>query len=178
MTPAGAATDFLLESAVYRLLEQAGLQPPRHGMLDHSPPFEPNEAIVLKGQAQGLLHKSELGAVRFLPYDRAVLQVAALEMQQRIAAEGFEWSGALVCERLTIARSEGLPTEAFVSLTKGTGGWTLLVGFGGLQAEAIAELAAPLCSPWTSSLQSRPSRNCSTICSGASGSARCAAPTR
>ncbi len=147
MTPGAAVPGFLSEPEVYGLLTRAGLKPPRHGMLGQPLPFESNEPIVLKGQGRGLLHKSELGAVRFPPYHLPALESAATEMKLRIEADGFEWIGAMVCERIAIARIDGLPTEAFVSLTHGEGGWSLLLGFGGLQAEAIAEPVPPLCWP-------------------------------
>ncbi len=147
MTPGAAVPGFLSEPEVYDLLARGGLKPPRHGMLGQPLPFESSEPIVLKGQGRGLLHKSELGAVRFLPYHLPGLESAATEMKLRIEADGFEWIGAMVCERIPVARSEGLPTEAFVSLTNGEGGWSLLFGFGGLQAEAIAEPVPPLCWP-------------------------------
>ena len=147
MTLHDAVTAFLSEPEVYGLLRKAGINPPRHGMLGTHLPFEASQPIVLKGQGVGLLHKSDIGAVRFLPQDLPQLNAAAREMKQRVEAEGFEWLGALVCERIAIARSEGLPTEAFVSLTHGEGGWTLLFGFGGLQAEALAEPVPPLCWP-------------------------------
>lgn len=147
MTLHDAVPAFLSEPDVYGLLRKAGINPPRHGMLGTTLAFESGQPIVLKGQGVGLLHKSDHGAVRFLPNDPPQLHDAAREMQARIELDGFEWSGALVCERIAIARSEGLPTEAFVSLTHGEGGWTLLFGFGGLQAEAIAEPVPPLCWP-------------------------------
>lgn len=147
MTFRDVATAFLSESEVYDLVRKAGINPPRHGMLGTPLHFESSQPIVLKGQGVGLLHKSDLGAVRFLPFDIPQLHVASHEMQQQVEAGGFAWIGALVCERIAIARSEGLPTEAFVSLTHGEGGWTLLFGFGGLQAEAIAEPVPPLCWP-------------------------------
>lgn len=147
MTPGAALPGFLPEPEVYGLLARAGLKPPRHGMLGHPLPFESNEPIVLKGQGRGLLHKSELGAVCFLPFQLPELESAATEMKLRIEADGFEWSGALVCERIAIARIDGLPTEGFVSLTLGEGGWALLFGFGGLQAEALAGPVPPLCWP-------------------------------
>ncbi len=147
MTSRDAVAAFLSEPEVYGLVRKAGINPPHHGMLGTSLPFDSNQPIVLKGQAVGVLHKSELGAVRFLPFDLPQLHAAAGEMKQRIEASGSAWTGALVCEQIAIARSEGLPTEALVSLTHGEGGWTLLFGFGGLQAEAISEPVPPLCWP-------------------------------
>ncbi|MBI3131675.1 MAG: CoA-binding protein [Acidobacteria bacterium] len=145
MTTAQATrTDFLHEADTHALLAQVGWVPPRHGWLDRPLPFQPGEPIVLKGLAEGLWHKSELGALRFLPFDPGALQAAAEVMRGKVEGEGYPWIGALVCERVPIARAEGLPTEAFVSLTKGEGGWTLILGLGGLQAEAMGEAIPPL----------------------------------
>ena len=135
---------FLHEGACYDLLTRAGLQPPRHGWLGQRPPFAPGESVVVKGIAEGLWHKSELGAVRFLVFEEAALSVAATEMRARVEAEGYPWIGALVCEAIQMPRSPGLPTEAFAALTKGEGGWTLVLGLGGMQADALGVLAPPL----------------------------------
>lgn len=152
MTLLSAVPTFVSELAVFGLAEKAGLRPPRHGLLGQSLPFEPGEPVVLKGQGEGLLHKSEHGAVRFLPFQAADLEVAAADMRRGVEAGGFDWTGALVCERIAIARAEGLPTEGFVSLGKGEGGWALLLGLGGLQAEALAAPVPPLVWPidWVS----------------------------
>ncbi len=135
---------FLHEGACYDLLTRAGLHPPPHGWLGESLPFTPGESVVMKGIAEGLWHKSELGAVRFLSYESKPLKLAAKEIQARVEAEGFPWIGALVCERIRMATSPGLPTEGFASLTKGEGGWTLVLGLGGMQANALGALAPPL----------------------------------
>lgn len=137
-------TGFLHEAACYALLSKAGLNPPRHGWLGEELPFAPGEAVVVKGLGEGLWHKSELGAVRFLPFDIPVLEKATEEMRARVEAAGHEWLGTLVCERITPARAEGLPAEAFAALTLGEGGWTLVLGLGGLQADALGALAPPL----------------------------------
>ncbi|HJW08633.1 MAG TPA: CoA-binding protein, partial [Holophagaceae bacterium] len=65
-------------------------------------------------------------------------------MRQRVEAAGHAWIGAIACERIPIAQSGEMPSEAFASLTRGEGGWTLLLGFGGMRAEALAKLAPPL----------------------------------
>ncbi|HJW32529.1 MAG TPA: CoA-binding protein [Holophagaceae bacterium] len=148
-------TDFLHEADTHALLAKVGWVPPRHGWLGDALPFQAGEPVVLKGLAEGLWHKSELGALRFLPYDTGALQAAAEVMRGKVEGEGYPWIGALVCERVAIARSEGLPTEAFVSLTKGDGGWTLILGLGGLQAEAMGEAIPPLRwpIPWVDPIQ-------------------------
>ncbi len=141
--PTGSA-GFLHEEACYGLLSRAGLHPPRHGWLGKHLPFAPGESVVVKGIAEGLWHKSELNAVRFLTFESDALASAWDEMRTRVEAEGYPWIGALVCERIQMASSPGLPTEGFVALTKGEGGWTLVLGLGGMQADALGAVAPPL----------------------------------
>ncbi|MDE3246749.1 MAG: CoA-binding protein, partial [Acidobacteriota bacterium] len=144
MNPRAAGAGFLHEAACYGLLSRAGLHPPKHGWLGSSLPFAEGEPVVVKGIAEGLWHKSELGAVRFLPCEGGALARAAEEMRSRVEAEGHPWIGALVCERIAMATSPGLPAEGFAALTKGEGGWTCVLGLGGLQADALGALAPPL----------------------------------
>jgi acyl-CoA synthetase (NDP forming) len=138
---------FLCEADAYPLLEQAGLHPPRHGRTDGILPFAPGEAVVLKGLGDEVWHKSELGCVRFRAFDAASASTEMNAMRTGVEAAGHRWLGGLVCERITGHRHEALPTEAFVSLVRGAAGWTVLCGFGGLSAEALAELAPPLLWP-------------------------------
>lgn len=126
------------------MLARAGIRPPDHGFAGDRPPFEPGCPVVLKGLAEELWHKSELGAVEFLPYDAAAIAALAGQMKARIEASGRSWIGALVCERVHVARAEGLPSEGFVSLFRHETGWIALVGLGGLQAEALAGMAPVL----------------------------------
>lgn len=168
MTPTETArSTFLPEHTAYALLAEAGLEPPRHAVLSalapgsaaagsasgpssprtHAPadplPFASAEPIVLKGLGDELWHKSELGCVRFIPFDLARLTQEAAGMRQRIEAHRHTWIDALVCERISIQRSRDLPSEGFVSLSRTEAGWVILCGFGGLQANALAELAPP-----------------------------------
>ncbi len=142
LTPA-APSAFVHEFAAYELLERAGLHPPRHGVLGGFLPFSAGEPIVLKGIADELWHKSELGCVRFLPFDVDRLNHEAGAMLLRTQAEGHAWVDALVCERIEIQRTRDLPSEAFVALSHTDAGWVILCGFGGLQANTLAELAPP-----------------------------------
>lgn len=134
---------FLCESEAYELLARAGIRPPRHGIVGGFLPFTPEEPIVLKGLGDELWHKSELGCVRFLPFDPARLTQEAAAMRERVDAHGHTWIDALVCERIAIQRNRDIPSEAFVSLSRTDAGWVILCGFGGLQANALAELAPP-----------------------------------
>ncbi len=135
---------FVSEAEAYALLARAGWSVPRHGCLDHPLPFAPGDRVVLKGLGEDLWHKSELGAVRFAPFDAVEFKREADDMRARVEAAGHRWLGALVCERIAIARAEGLPTEGFVSLSRQEAGWMALVGCGGMQADAIAAHVPPL----------------------------------
>jgi acyl-CoA synthetase (NDP forming) len=135
---------FVHEAEAYVLLERAGLRPPRHGVAGGFLPFAAGEPVVVKGLGDEVWHKSELGAVRFLPFEDRRVSTTAAEMRQRLESSGHRWIDGLVCEKITIAHSEQLPTEAFVSLARGEAGWAVLCGFGGLSTEALAELAPPL----------------------------------
>jgi acyl-CoA synthetase (NDP forming) len=138
---------FVHEAEAYAVLARAGLQPPRHAFFGDTCPFGPEEPVVLKGLGDELWHKSELGAVHFLPFDEFTVEREVATMRVRIEAAGHRWIGGLVCEKIPARRNDTLPTEGFVSLSRGDAGWTALFGFGGLQADALAELAAPCCWP-------------------------------
>lgn len=145
MSPLATATRsaFVGEAEAYDLLAQAGLRPPRHGVVGGFLPFSPGEPVVLKGLGEELWHKSELGAVRFADFDPVALASEAAKMRERVEAAGHAWIDGLVCERVLLQRNGDLPSEAFVSLSRTDAGWVVLFGFGGLQANALAELAAP-----------------------------------
>lgn len=138
---------FIDEAEIYRLAARAGLRPPRHARWGSPMPFDDGEPIVLKGLVRDLWHKSEAGALRMMPFDLAALSGAVADMQARVTTSDHAWIGALVCERVAIARSEGLPSEAFVSLSRRQGIWVLVVGLGGLHAETWGEQVPPLCWP-------------------------------
>lgn len=135
---------FFGEAEAYGLLTRAGIAPPRHAFLHHSPPFEAGESIVLKGLGDGLWHKSELGAVQFAKFHAPALARSASEMEIRVKAAGHRWIGALVCERIELASAAGLPTEALIALTRHETGWIAVAGCGGLQVEALGAQVPPL----------------------------------
>ena len=135
---------FVGEAEAYALLARAGLGPPPHGLVGEPMPFAAGEPVVLKGLGEELWHKSELGAVKFLPFDAAAVATESAAMRLRIEAAGHRWLGGLVCARIPLARAEGLPSEGFFSLACGEAGWVVLCGIGGLQADALATLAPPL----------------------------------
>ncbi|HTL68816.1 MAG TPA: CoA-binding protein [Lacunisphaera sp.] len=137
-------TAFVDEAEAYDLLERAGLNPPRHAKAGGPLPFETGEPVVVKGLGENVWHKSELGAVHFLPFEKQSVIDEVRVMRQRLESGGHRWLDGLVCEQIDVASCPHLPSEGFVSLAHGEAGWTLLFGFGGMQADALAELAPPL----------------------------------
>lgn len=141
-TLAGAST-FFDEHRIYGVLTRAGLAVPRHEWLIEAGPatgFADDEAVVVKGQADGLWHKTEAGAVRFVR--GAEVEAVVAEMRPRLAG----WRGALVCERVDIAPSN-LPSEGFVSLAYRQGLQVAVLGLGGLAVEALGAFVPPLVWP-------------------------------
>lgn len=134
---------FFDEHRIYELLIQAGLKVPLHDWVTtarSSALFALDTEVVVKGQADELWHKSEAGAVRFVRGHEVASTLASMQ------AALPRWRGALVCERVDIARS-ALPSEGFVSLAYRQGVWVAVVGLGGLAVEALGELNAPLIWP-------------------------------
>ena len=142
--PGRSDTAFVGEAEAYALLARAGLRPPRHARVGGPLPFAAGEPVVVKGLGEELWHKSELGAVAFLPFGLTDVLDAVAGMRRRVEAAGHRWLDGLVCERVAIARAEGLPAEAFVSLTRGEAGWVVLFGCGGMAADALVAVAPPL----------------------------------
>ncbi len=138
---------FVGEREAYALIAQAGIRPPRHAILGDPMLFKNGELVVLKGIGEDLWHKSEIGAVRFLAFNNEEIAREAVEMRARVTGAGHRWLGAMVCKRVEIARSGGLPSELLVSLSRSEAGWLVVLGLGGMGAEALAEHLKPLCWP-------------------------------
>lgn len=134
---------FLDEYQVYQLLREAGLPVPRHVRLGRDARggaptvFAAGEPVVLKALASDLWHKSDVGGVRFLDYDRDSLPQRLAEMRARIEPR---WSlqGALLVERVAFRQRAGIPCEWFFSLrAEPTCGLVLTFGLGGVHAELL-----------------------------------------
>lgn len=138
---------FVCESEAYALIEKSGLRPPRHMGPGAAGRFKKGERIVVKGLGEDVWHKSEIGAVLFMTFDRSEILRAAAGMRARILKEKHRWIGAMVCEHIDIARTDGLPTELLVSLTRTEAGWLVVLGAGGMSADALGAHVAPLCWP-------------------------------
>ena len=89
------------------MLALAGIRPPAHAFAGARPPFVPGRPVVLKGLAEELWHKSELGAVKFMAYDEAAIAAESAAMKARVEAAGRRWIGALVCERVGCRAGRG-----------------------------------------------------------------------
>ena len=94
---------FVDEAEAYGLLERAGLCPPRHGNADGPLPFEPGEPVVVKGLGENVWHKSELGAVHFLPFEKQSVLNECRSMRQHLESGGHRWIEGLVCEQIDVA---------------------------------------------------------------------------
>jgi acyl-CoA synthetase (NDP forming) len=147
-----APSTFIDEATAYDLLDRAGLATPRRGLV-RGPgeasrlPFKPGEAVVVKGVADGVWHKSDLGLVRFGSFEADGIQALAAEMEALGRPHGA-WIGTLVCEKVAFKRVSGLPTEALAALRwSAEAGWTLVLGLGGLHTNAWGEEIRPLLWP-------------------------------
>lgn len=139
---------FINEAVAYQWLEAAGLGRPRQGLVRTEAdvaalPFRAGEPVVLKGVAQEVWHKSDLGLVRFAAFDPEQIWAAARELEAIGSAHGA-WQGLLVTERVAFRQLPGLPTEALVALRRTVdAGWTLVLGIGGLHTNSWGEQIPP-----------------------------------
>ncbi|MFI7424561.1 acetate--CoA ligase family protein [Nonomuraea sp. NPDC049684] len=125
------------EHEVKALVAAAGVPVPRGVVvrgLDFAAAGELAEPLVLKAFGPGLVHKSEVGAVR-LGLRSDDLAAAAAEMRSRLDVEGF-----LVEEQAPAG------VELIVGLVGDPGfGPVLLAGLGGVWTEAMRDTALRLC---------------------------------
>jgi len=146
------SSTFINEVKAYELLQQAGLGERRQGLVRTEAdvaglPFQTGDRVVVKGVAQDVWHKSDLGLVRFETFDPARIWAMAQEMAAIGAAHGA-WVGTLVMDLLDFRQAQGLPTEALVALRKTVdAGWTLVLGIGGLHTNTWGEQIKPLLWP-------------------------------
>ena len=148
------STTFIHELKAYELLELAGLGERRRGLVRTEAdvaklPFKAGDRVVVKGVAEDVWHKSDLGLVRFETFDPARIWPLSQEMAGLAAPHGA-WVGMLVMDLLDFRQAPGLPTEALVALRKTPdAGWTLVLGIGGLHTNAWGEEIPPCLWPLT-----------------------------
>jgi len=137
---------FIHELEAYDLLELAGLPGLRRGLVRtradvDALPFKAGEKVVLKGVAQDVWHKSDVGLVRFEAFDAEAVWAHAQDMEK---TAGGPWVGMLVVEMVDFRKVQGLPTEALVALRRTPeAGWTVVLGIGGLHTNAWGEEIKP-----------------------------------
>jgi acyl-CoA synthetase (NDP forming) len=147
-------TTFLNELEAYELLERAGLPGLRRGLVVTREdvarlPFKAGDKVVLKGVAQDVWHKSDIGLVRFEAFDVEKIWAHAQEMEA-VASRHGAWVGMLVVDMVDFRKLSGLPTEALVALRRTPeAGWTLVLGIGGLHTNAWGEEIKPCLWPVT-----------------------------
>jgi len=138
------SNSFIPEFEVYQLLKQANIKTPLYSFIQKetdcsNTPFCEGQAVVLKGMATDLWHKSDNGALAFCDFSVTELKKRHTEMSQIVGKE-FPWLGTLVTERVCFKSTKGAPSEIFVSLQRDQyGDATISLGFGGLLTEEWAK---------------------------------------
>jgi acyl-CoA synthetase (NDP forming) len=139
---------FIHEVRAYELLAQAGLGDRRLGLVRTEAdvarlPFKAGDRVVLKGVAEDVWHKSDIGLVKFETFEPARIWAMAQAME-RIALDHGAWVGMMVADLLDFRQAPGLPAEALVALRRTPeAGWTVVMGIGGLHTNAWGEEIRP-----------------------------------
>ena len=150
---------FIPEHEVYALLSAVGIRTPRHCFIEDESglsdaPFTNGDAVVVKGIARGLWHKSDVGALSFRDFDAR--EIATLHARMRDAMDPrYDWLGTLVAERVERRDAANAPSEIFVSLQGDQCcGAIVSVGFGGVLTEDWARELKQSVLLWPASLYS------------------------
>lgn len=93
--------------------------------------------LVLKAHGPGIVHKTDMGAVR-LGLRAGELEDARAVMEEALAARGLAVAGFVVEEQVPPG------VEVMVGATRGPYGVTVAVGLGGVLAEALDDVAVRL----------------------------------
>jgi acyl-CoA synthetase (NDP forming) len=134
------------------MLEKAGLAIDRWGVIREREDlaklgFAAGEAVVIKGTAMDVWHKSDLGLVKFEAFEPGTVWAHHERMKALGSAHG-EYVGTLVARQVDFKKVTGMPCEALVALRKTPdAGWTIVVGIGGVLTNAWGEEIRPLLWP-------------------------------
>ena len=131
----------LLEPEGLELLELLGIPTPSYSVISEASEISegllsdlPGDRVVLKGIAENLLHKSDVGGVRVVPKVLCEVTKSAEEMTRSM--HGLDLRGFLVQEFIPYAPEPG--SEALLSLRWDREFGSLVTfGIGGIHAEAI-----------------------------------------
>ncbi len=138
------SNSFIPEFEVYKLLEQADIKTPQFDFIQQdsdclTTSFKEGQAVVLKGMATDLWHKSDNGALEFCDFSESDLKKRHANMSQTVG-KAFPWLGTLVTEKVSFKSAKGAPSELFVSLQRDKCcGAIITLGFGGLLTEEWAK---------------------------------------
>lgn len=143
----------LLEPEVYALMAALGFDVPRHALLALWPPDAPpaeivpllgdDRRLVLKIASPQILHKSDVGGIRFAPGRWPAIRQACLEMVEEVSqrAPEAEIRGVLAVE--CVDAIEGPAAETLLSVKQDPAFGTVVVfGLGGVLTEWFGQLAA------------------------------------
>ncbi|MBU4254249.1 MAG: acetate--CoA ligase family protein [Acidobacteria bacterium] len=148
----------LLEHQVYGLLEAMGIPTPRFFFIPRGEAVTkedltsiPSEQVVIKVVSPVIIHKSDVGGVRFAANTVDDVQRVIIEMANEIPARFEEWSetssnkpqaeiqGFLICEAVRF-EDVGFGSEILIGLrTTREFGPVLTVGLGGLDVEYLTD---------------------------------------
>jgi acyl-CoA synthetase (NDP forming) len=145
--------DALTEPEVYALAGALGFDVPQHALIPVDPPEAPPPGLAALGEKGGglvlkvvsaqILHKTELGGIRFVDGDWAKVREASREMLAEVARRepGARIEGVLAVERLEAV--PGPAAETLLSVKQDPAFGTVLVfGLGGVLTEWFSRLAS------------------------------------
>ena len=145
--------DTLLEPELYTLLQAGGIATPAFytiptGSEDKPAPFVlPGPKVVVKVVSQLITHKTEMGGVRIVANTPEAIAAAASEIRANVLQSGGQQLAASIREILVsefVKGDDSLGGQLFVGLRHSEDfGPVLAVGFGGLDAEEMAECFLP-----------------------------------
>jgi indolepyruvate ferredoxin oxidoreductase beta subunit len=141
----------LFEHEVYRLIEVVGaISPPRHYFVRKGEKLTaetldrfPGEKVVLKVVSPEIVHKTEAGAVMFVPKELETVNREIQQMISRAADTACRIDGVLVVEKVEWSGS-GFGQELFVGIraTREFGA-IIAAGLGGVDTEYLATKMRP-----------------------------------
>lgn len=133
-------SSFIPEHTIYSLLSKVGINTPKHCFIENfdelnNKLFSNGQAVVIKGIADELWHKSDNNALHFCDYDISAIDKLVSNMQKGVSQQ-FDWLGTLITERVAMKKADHAPSEILVSLKiDQNSGTTISMGFGGLLTE-------------------------------------------
>jgi len=160
--------NFLLEHEVYRILEDTGIRTPQHIFVRKGQKLSDKDLSKFKGKnlilkivAPIIVHKTDVGGIRFVKCDAAMINQACQEMMKTVPVKFHQWlkgfprsgekrasslakikeeiKGCLICEMVEYDRT-GFGTELLMgSRNTREFGPVVTMGVGGVEIEYLSE---------------------------------------